>query len=446
MSSQEKQVDVIIIGAGLSGLMAALTLKKGGIRFVLLEAQSRVGGRVFSTHYKGNILDLGAQWISPQQIRMHKLLKQFGLSTTKTYKEGNFIYALNGKIKKGGEKHPPISMISLLDVYKTQRMLKKILKDIDKNRPWESKAAKQLDQITMETWIEKEISSSGCKTFYRRIFEEGVCGELSEVSALDIMWGIKTTGGSGHFFTEEEWITEGGQSLPNSMANLLEDSIRLNERVHRIEWEDSFVRVYTNNDKWCGKKVILAMPPTFTNRIEYIPPLPAKRDQLCQRIWQGSVIKSVLVYGEPFWRKNGVSGISYYDKGPVKATLDSSTPGQREGVLTTFVTGSDARRLGELDETSRKNTVLECLCHLFGDEILHPIAYFDKDWSADPWARGGYAGHFSPGTLSQFGDTLWKPIGPIHFAGSETATEWRLYMEGALEAGERAALEIIRQM
>jgi monoamine oxidase len=447
MHNKGNQTDVIIIGAGLSGLAAARTLKKNGKTVTVLEAQSRVGGRILSTSIKGSIFDLGAQWISPHQHRIQTLIKEFGLTTTSTYKEGASLYALLGKKKRGLGKKLPFSRLSLLDIASIEHAVKKLLENIEPTKPWESPLGQKLDSLTLETWLKKKMFSRYGKAFYRQVYEEGLCGKLSEVSVLDLIWNIKSTGSFDQYLSaEDEWITNGAQEIPNRIAEELGDTVLLDSKVLRIDWDDTEVKVYTEQGVWFSKKVILAIPPTLTNRIVYHPPLPSSRDQLCQRVWQGSVIKCVMVYETPFWRIRGESGIAFHDDGPVKATIDSSNPSRTEGILIAFVTGEEARRLGELSKEERKMEVLNCISYLFGHEGLNPKGYFDKDWSADPWARGGYAGHFPPGVLSQFGQALTKPIGPIHWAGSETATEWRLYMEGALEAGERAALEVIRKL
>lgn len=447
MHNKGKQTDVIIIGAGLSGLAAARTLKKNGKTVTVLEAQSRVGGRILSTSIKGSIFDLGAQWVSPHQHRIQTLIKEFGLSTTSTYKEGTTLFALLGKKKQGLGNKPPFSRLSLLDITSFENAVKKMLENIERLKPWESPLGQKLDSLTLETWLEKKMFSKYGKAFYRQVYEEGLCGKLSEASVLDLIWNIKTTGSfHQNLSAENEWITNGAQEIPNRIAEELGDTVQLDHKVLRIDWGDTEVKVYTEQGVWFSKKVILAIPPTLTNRIVYHPPLPSSRDQLCQRVWQGSVIKCVMVYETPFWRIRGESGIAFHDYGPVKATIDSSNPSRTEGILIAFITGEEARRLGELSIDDRKIEVLNCISYLFGHEGLNPKGYFDKDWSADPWARGGYAGHFPPGVLSQFGEALTKPIGPIHWAGSETATEWRLYMEGAIEAGERAALEVIRKL
>lgn len=447
MADRSMQVDVIIVGAGLSGLMAALTLKKSGQSFIVLEAQSRVGGRVFTSTQLGKTIDFGAQFVSPHQTRIKKLLQKYDLTTTTTYHKGKTLYAFCDKKKWSNGKIPPLSLLSLLDFFKMKRVLKKLIKPINPTQPWESKDAEKLDALTMENWLKNVMSSKEIKTYYRVLAEEGLCVDLNEISILDVLWNLKTTGSLKKMLTaEDEWITEGAGALPSRMAFSLKDHIKLNEEVKKIEWTPSKIRVLTNNHDWFGLKVIIAIPPPLIGQIEFEPSLPNERNKICQSFGLGCSIKCVIVYDTPFWRERGESGSAFYDKGPIKGTVDISPTNQQNGMLTAFIIGNEAKRLQNITEEVRKEEILDCLVYLFGPKARHPIAYYEKDWSADPWAKGGYGAHFAPGFLTRLGEVLTKPIGPIHWAGTETAAEWRLYMEGALEAGERAAFEVLQAL
>lgn len=444
MADQAEQVEVIIVGAGLSGLMAALTLQKSGKRIVVLEAQPRVGGRVLTSYSHGNMIEYGAQFVSPHQPRIQKLLLEYGLSTTSTYNKGATLYAFGDKKKWSHTGLPSFSIFTLWDYFGMQHLLKKLLHEVDTKKPWDAKSAEKLDSVTLQSWLETVMESEYAKTFYRVMSEEGLCVNSDEISVLDLLWDLKSTGSLKDMLTaEDEWITEGASTLPNRMADSLGSCIKLNEPVQRIRWSNSNIQIFTNKRTWIGKKVIMAIPPIFTSKIIYEPRLPVDREQISQCINQGNAIKCILVYNYPFWRQHGESGTVFYDKGPIKQIIDISPPSQNKGVLAAFIIGEDARRLGDLSLHSRKVEILECLGYLMGDMALSPTHYFEKDWSADPWAMGGYGAHLAPGVLTNLGEALLKPIGPIHWAGTETATEWRLFMEGALEAGERAAFEVL---
>ena len=108
-----------------------------------------------------------------------------------------------------------------------------------------------------------------------------------------------------------------------------------------------------------------------------------------------------------------------------------------------FVEADHARRLARLPTAQRREHALDCFARLFGPRMRGPIDYHDLDFSADPYIRGCYAGYLPPGAWTRYGEHLRTPIGPLHWAGTETAVEWYGYMEGAVRSGERAAAEVL---
>jgi len=129
----------------------------------------------------------------------------------------------------------------------------------------------------------------------------------------------------------------------------------------------------------------------------------------------------MAIYDEPFWRGAGLSGQLTSDRGPVKVVFDNSPPDGRPGVLLGFLEGSQARELGRWSESERRQSVLECFTRFFGPDAAKPNEYVEKVWADDEWTRGCYGAFFPPNTWTAFGDALRSPIGPIHWAGAETA-------------------------
>jgi monoamine oxidase len=167
------------------------------------------------------------------------------------------------------------------------------------------------------------------------------------------------------------------------------------------------------------------------------------RAQLAQRMLGGSYLKCQAVYDEPFWRADGLSGSGASDVGPATTTFDNSPPDGSPGVLLGFVSGSDARRLSRLGVSERRRAVLEGFERMYGPRARHPERYVEQDWSREPWTGGAPIFYMPPGTWTGYGAALRQPVGPIHWAGSETSEVWPGYMDGAVRSGERAAAEVL---
>jgi monoamine oxidase len=154
------------------------------------------------------------------------------------------------------------------------------------------------------------------------------------------------------------------------------------------------------------------------------------------------VIKCLAIYDEPFWRRAGYNGQAASDGPGAQVTFDTGPPAGSPGILLGFVTAAEARRLTRADPARRRAEVLASFARYFGPAATRPADYVEHDWTADQWTRGCYGAHFPPGTWTQFGPALRRPAGLLHWAGTETATHWSGYMDGAVESGQRAAGEV----
>jgi monoamine oxidase len=122
--------------------------------------------------------------------------------------------------------------------------------------------------------------------------------------------------------------------------------------------------------------------------------------------------------------------------------FDNSPPAGSPGILVGFLEGHWARELARASEHDRREAVLANLARLFGPRAAKPDRWIEKSWADEEWSRGCYVGYTPPGVLTSFGPALREPIGPIHWAGTETATVWNGYIDGAIQSGERAAREV----
>ena len=219
--------------------------------------------------------------------------------------------------------------------------------------------------------------------------------------------------------------------------------MELSTPVRRIEYSSDGVRVIADGGDVRASRAIVAIPPTLCGRIDYDPPLAGYRDQLTQRMPQGSVIKVMAVYDAPFWRDDGLSGEATSDVGPAKLSFDNTPPSGSPGVLVGFLEGERARQYGRFTAAQRREAVLKGFGRLFGDRAGRPERFIERVWADEEWSRGCYGCYMPPGGWTQFGQALRTPIGPIHWAGAETATVWSGYMDGAVQSGQRAASEVL---
>ena len=435
-----KNVDVVIVGAGLAGLNAARILVRQGVSVAVLEARDRIGGRVSTGASNGLNLDLGAQFVGPGQTRLYDLIREAGVGLAQPHEVGETLYALGEDLRRGrGDANPPLGPLALLDL--NQRLSK--FEGLTSSNPeaWKRRAA-AWDSQTLAIWLEKTCWTRDANRFVTASLESDLCATTGEVSLLSALTRVKSMGGLEKLMSaDREFCVGGAAQLSRWLARNLGDALFLNSPVQRIEHGRNSVQVWSGDDTWRARALVVALPPALGSRIDYSPKLPSLRDQLTQRLGQGSVIKCMCVYERPFWRERGLSGASVSDQGPVTATIDSTLPGG-PGVLVALVTGPHARRLSAMQEGEKRQSVLNALTRMFGSQATQLTDYIEHDWDADEWSRGGYGAVVPPGVLTQFGSALSEPCGRIFWAGTETADVWSGYMEGALQSGERAAAEV----
>jgi len=185
------------------------------------------------------------------------------------------------------------------------------------------------------------------------------------------------------------------------------------------------------------------MPPFLTGAISYTPTLPAQRLQLVQRMPMGTIAKIACVYPDAWWRAAGLSGNAMGDLPTVKAAADSGPPSGKPGILTSFIQGDRINAWSQLPEAQRRLAVVADLTAYFGPQASNPAQYVEANWPANPLTDGAYNAYMPPGGWTSYGPALRAPVGRIHWAGTEVATHWYGYFDGAAAAGEDAATAVL---
>jgi monoamine oxidase len=442
-----RRADVIVVGAGLAGLSAATDLVHAGKSVVVLEARDRVGGRTLNAALGGGeVVEVGGQWVGPGQDRIMARARSLGITTFKTYTKGAQVLDYAGHQSHFTGLIPPLPAADAADFGSVLSKLISLQATVPLATPWTAPGAAALDSQTLETFKLANTSTPGARFLVDLATRAVFAAEPRDLSLLHALFyfhsgqGIinltSTAGGA-----QDSRFVGGSQLVSIKLAQRLGQRIVLQAPVRRISQSRSGVIVDSDRGAWRAKRVIVALAPTLAGRIDYEPALPAVRDQLTQRMPQGSVIKFEAVYPKPFWRAAGLNGYSNSDRGPVRFTYDNSPPGGTPGVLLGFVCGEDARRLGRLSAGARRREVLASFERLFGGAAARPRRLIEHNWSEEVWTRGCYAGYMPPGVWTDFGSALRAPAGRVHWAGTETSEVFNGYMDGAVRSGERAAGE-----
>lgn len=241
-------------------------------------------------------------------------------------------------------------------------------------------------------------------------------------------------------------VAQGVQSFSKGLAAELEQgALVLMSPVRKIEQITGGVRVTSARGTYEASRVIVSVPTPLYNEITFDPPLPADKVEMCNTTKLGDYGKMVVFYKTPWWRASGLTGMSQTHQGPFGVTRDSSVDADGHYSLTCFMVGRPARVWSEKSPEARKQEVVTKIQQLFSPfaKVEEPIDYIEQIWKNEQWSQGCPCPAMPPGGLTKFEHVLRAPAGRIHFVGTETAFEWKGYMEGAVRSGERGAQEVL---
>jgi monoamine oxidase len=452
MSARAAEADVAVIGGGLAGLVAARQLAQRGASTVVLEARDRVGGRTLNAELgDGKVVEIGGQWVGPTQDRVAALAAELGIDTFPTYIEGQNVLELGGRVSRYSGTIPKVNPASLAEIEIARRRIDSLAKRVPLDSPWTAPKAERLDALTVGGWLRRAMRTRGARRLVEIAVRTVFGADTSDVSLLYALWYFRAGGGFDSLVdteggAQQDRFVGGSQLISLRVAEELGDRMILGAPVDRVEQQADGVRISAAGNEVRARRAIVALAPPLCDRIEWVPGLPPARAQLAQRMPWGTYIKCIAVYDEPFWRADGLSGEAVIDAGPATTTFDNSPPDGSPGVLLAFVSGAEARAFQRLSTSQRRATLIDGLARVFGERARRVERYIEQDWARERFTGGGPICFMPPGVQTGFGAAIREPVGPIHWAGTETAERWSGYMDGAVRSGERAAAEVLERL
>jgi monoamine oxidase len=412
----------IVVGAGLSGLAAAYTLKRAGWDVTILEARERRGGRVHSFRFKENpdlVCELGGEWIGASHERIRALCREFDIPL----KDHRFEASLmrDGRVSRPGSWDFSAQARAAFDKFKQSY------------QGYTQRERERLDRFDWWTWLE-EIGFTPDDLLLRDLQDSTDFGEsIRHVSAYAAASEYLESSPAN----EMDFKIVGGNSrlVEEFVKRIGEESIRTRAAVEEIRERNGRITVKAGGALYHADACVCTVPARLLDQIKFDPPLPAAQRDAAERLQYARIVKNQLLFRERFWGAEDFSLVSdatshYY----FHSTRDQ--PGA-QGILCSYAIGEKADVLAAQSDPRRMEIITRDLLPFEERAPRLALGIQSMPWQRDHFTHGAYA-VYRPGQWFTVRPTLQRPHGKVLFAGEHLA-DWQGFMEGAVVTGEEAA-------
>lgn len=453
-ATQDDAEEVIVVGAGIAGLTAAWRLRQAGVPVRVIEANSRIGGRMFSlrNHFPdGQVIELGGELIDSDHVRIRALAEELGIALDDLHSDDP---SLQGDVWHCAGRAYSETELAQAFAPLARAMDRDLATLGDGDILWNApQNAQALDALSISQWLAREGANDWLRKLIEVAYTTEMGRECEEQSALNLLTFIGTEPDTFHIFgaSDERFHVRGGndlivQALGAKLADVIETDTAL--EALRQEADGRYVLSLKRGaaaSERRARQVVIAIPFTTLRQVRLDVELPAHKRRAIERIPYGTNAKLMIGFSERVWRTRHRRNGSVYSDLPFQTTWDTTRlqPGVA-GALTNFTGGRHGLELGQGTPKAQADAAAQQLDAIFPGIAAARAGAREvrMHWPSQPWAQGSYV-CYGPGDWTSLRGALGETVGQLYFAGEHCALDTQGFMEGGCESGETAAAQIL---